>query len=82
MNLFRRRSNNSSNERAIAAQEEANRTAVENAERTRQATLVANNRQLAEARRADNRTGLTRRRKRGRRLFAEASENQLNSTLG
>lgn len=47
----------------------------------RETQTVANDRQLTELNRADERTVLNRQRPRGRRLFADASKNNLPSTL-
>lgn len=58
-----------------------NSDARRQAELARQQQQVANNRQLAELNRSSEAAGLSRARPRGRRLFADAGENQLKSTL-
>ena len=52
------------------------------AERSRQERQIANDRQLAEANRADARSGGSRRPPRGRRLFMDENKASLPSKLG
>ncbi|GGE79140.1 hypothetical protein H1W37_19445 [Stappia taiwanensis] len=56
--------------------------AREAAERSAQTQRVANDRQLAEANRADKKSGVSRRMARGKRLFEDGGKAALPSKLG